>query len=107
MADVEVTGAATSVEADVGDEVVLRLPENATTGYIWSVQSIGGGLTLVADTMVPGGAAPGAAGARVMRMRVVGASGAELVLRLGRPWESEPAEERRIAVMVKGMPHQR
>lgn len=101
MAEIEVTGDATSVEADVGDEVVLRLPENATTGYVWSVGSMGGGLTLVADTMVPGGEAPGAAGARVMRMRVVGTSGTEVVLRLGRPWEPEPAEERRIAVRVK------
>ena len=102
MAEIEVTGDATAVEASVGDEVVLRLPENATTGYVWSVYSIGDGLTLVADTMVPGGDAPGTAGARVMRMRVVGAKATEVILRLGRPWESEPAEERRIAIAVKG-----
>jgi inhibitor of cysteine peptidase len=101
MAEVEVTGDATAVEADVGDEVVLRLPENATTGYVWSVHSMGDGLTLVGDTMAPGGDAPGAAGARVMRMRVVGMRGTEVVLRLGRPWEPGPAEERRIAIEVK------
>lgn len=96
------TGDATTVAADVGDEVVLRLPENATTGYVWSVHSMGDGLMPVADTTVPGAKAPGAAGMRVMRMRVVGPRGTEVVLRLGRPWESEPAEERRIAVAVKG-----
>lgn len=95
------TGGAATVEAGVGDEVVLRLPENATTGYVWSVQSMGDGLTLVDDTMVPGGDAPGAAGARVMRIRVAGAGSTEVVLHLGRPWELGPAEERRIAIRVK------
>lgn len=101
MVEVEVTGDAAAVEAGVGDEVVLRLPENATTGYVWSVRSMGDGLMLVDDTMVPGRGAPGAAGARVMRMRVVGAGDTEVIVRLGRPWESEPAEERRIAIRVK------
>jgi predicted secreted protein len=37
------------VSMSVGDTVTLRLPENATTGYVWSVSSLGAGLALEED----------------------------------------------------------
>lgn len=116
VAQVEVTSDA-QVEVGVGDEVVIRLPENATTGYVWSVHSVGDGLTLVEDTMVPpspaggtppdrsrfpeGIAPPGAGGERFVRVRATAPTRTEVVLRLARPWETEPLQERHVAVAVR------
>lgn len=101
MGRVEVTDAGT-VEAGVGDEVVIRLPENATTGYVWTVTVTG--LELVDDEMVPPGAdkGVGAAGERLVRVRAVAPGRGEVVLRLGRAWEQTPVEERRVVVLVCG-----
>ena len=91
-----------SVEVGVGDEVVIRLPENATTGYVWSVHTAGDGLELVQDSMVPPDvAAPGAGGERFVRVRATAPTHAEVVLRLARPWEGEPIQERRVTVTVR------
>ena len=53
-----------TVELAAGSLVTLRLRENPTTGYRWSMQSTGG-LELVGDRYEPGGAV-GAAGVRVV-----------------------------------------
>jgi inhibitor of cysteine peptidase len=115
MTQVEVTGDA-EVEVGVGDEVVIRLPENATTGYVWTVHAVGNGLSLVEDTMVPpspaggtppdmarfpeGIAPPGAGGERFVRVRATTPARADVVLRLARPWEPEPVQQRRVTVTV-------
>lgn len=132
MAEIEISGpgderAAAAVEVGVGDEVVIRLPENATTGYVWSVQSVDDGLELVEDVMVPAGGAaepggaadrpatpatspgatspglapPGAGGEHVVRLRATAPSRADVVLHLGRSWEPTPAQQRRITVTVR------
>lgn len=49
MAEVEVRDAVTA-ELEVGDEVVIRLPENPTTGYAWSIESMDDGLLLTGDS---------------------------------------------------------
>lgn len=101
MAEVELTGSGTA-EVDPGDEVVVRLPENASTGYLWSVVSVGAGLELVGDaTAPPAGGGPGAAGERVVRLRAAAPGRAVVLLRLARPWEPAPAEERQVTVTVR------
>jgi inhibitor of cysteine peptidase len=105
VAEVEVTGDA-EVEVGVGDEVVIRLPENATTGYVWSVRSVGEGLEVLEDTMVPagglseGGAPPGAGGERFVRVRATAPTRADVALQLARPWEDEPMQELRVTVVA-------
>jgi inhibitor of cysteine peptidase len=108
MAEVQVTGdpeADTEVDAEVtvsvGDDVVIRLPENATTGYVWTVHAVGDGLELVEDTMVPPGVvAPGADGERLVRVRATAPTRADVVLRLARPWEAEPVQAQRVTVVA-------
>lgn len=100
MGQVEVTGA-DAVEVGVGDEVVIRLPENATTGYVWSA-AVGEGLELVGDEMAPPEGGVGATGERLFRVRAVAPGRGEVLLRLGRVWETAPTEERHVAVTVTG-----
>jgi predicted secreted protein len=95
MTEIEVSTSGT-VTADVGDVVVIRLPENSTTGYAWSV--IADGLDVVRNEFVPIGGSVGAAGQRQIDLRVVKNGAADVVLRLERPWEDRPVDERRITV---------
>jgi inhibitor of cysteine peptidase len=101
MADIEVREAGSTVKATAGDRVVVRLPENATTGYQWSVAELGDGLEVESSELVlPTDVKPGAAGERVVSVRLGQTGRTRLVLHLKRQWESEPLE--RFHVDVEG-----
>ena len=103
MVEVEASDGAV-IALNVYDEVVVRLPENATTGYLWSAAVDGANVDVVDDRSVPprAGAGAGAAGERLIRLRANAPGAATVTLRLGRAWESAPAEERRMTVNVAG-----
>ena len=109
MAEVEATDGG-AVDMRVGDEIVLRVAENGTTGYRWSVEVTGAQVEIVDDRSVPPGdldtgrPAPGAAGKRLIRVRAVVAGTTVVTLRLARPWETAAAEERRVEFTVAGRP---
>lgn len=108
IAEIVVTKTGTSTVAAVGDEILVQLPENATTGYRWSVERVSGSLEVVSSELaLPGagtGAAPvpGAGGQRLVRLAVVapGLGAAELVL--SRSWETSSLE--RFEVEVRAQP---
>lgn len=88
-----------------GDEVVVRLPENPTTGYRWQVTPSGvGELALLEERFVPGSgnAGVGASGDRVLRFqgRKQGEVKLEAVLR--REWDPPQAnvQRREFAIVV-------
>jgi inhibitor of cysteine peptidase len=90
-----------------GEEVVIRLAENPTTGYRWQLTHSGTGeLALLEDRFVPGtggDAGLGASGDRVLRYQ--GRKGGEVrvdaVLR--RSWDPpEASTQRRQFVIVVG-----
>ncbi len=109
MSEVELVEGAAAVALDPGDVLVVRLPENATTGYLWHART-GEGLTLLDDepdepdeTDHPERAmrAPGAGRTRTLRFRADSTGSWRLDLRLSRPWEDESAQERRVDVTVR------
>jgi inhibitor of cysteine peptidase len=79
-----------AVEIAAGEELVLRLPENATTGYRWSVDpgSLGSALSLLSSSYEPGGPGVGAGGVRTVRLVATGAGTTQLRLSLSRAWET-------------------
>ncbi|WP_165865676.1 protease inhibitor I42 family protein [Vallicoccus soli] len=89
------------VDVAVGDVLVVRLAEQATTGYAWQAD-VPDGLALVTDAAVPGGPAPGAAGARLLRLRADRPGSYEVGLRLQRAWEAAPLQRRGLTVRVSG-----
>lgn len=101
MTDIEVAASGAVVNATPGDRIVVRLPENASTGYQWSVAELGAAVEIESDELLlPGTQAPGAAGQRVLRLRPRGPGQTRVVLRLQRRWEPEPVDRFEFDVIV-------
>ena len=95
----------TSVEATVGDSLVIALPENGTTGYQWNVSATGDAVVVDSDEFAPPeSGAPGATGRRMVTLRATRPGNAVVTMRLERPWETLAAKRRRLAVTVRPSP---
>jgi predicted secreted protein len=73
----------------VGEELVVRLPENRTTGYRWHLALPAGALSLDGDSYeaeAPG--RPGSGGTRTFRLRATQPGTHRLGAALRRSWES-------------------
>jgi inhibitor of cysteine peptidase len=115
MAEVRIApgaGPGGGVDVQVGDVLAVDLPENPTTGYVWSVAGLPGVLgELPGDRAGPeqdaeqdDARSAGAAGRRVLRFAAREAGTGELTLRHGRPWQSGSGEELRIPIRVEAAP---
>jgi inhibitor of cysteine peptidase len=84
-----------------GDRILLRLPENPTTGFRWA-GPIPDFLTTLRDDN-ESGAGPGAAGVRVIEFIAAAAGSAELTLRCSREWDlaATPIDQFSVSVEVK------
>jgi inhibitor of cysteine peptidase len=85
----------------VGQEAVLRLPENRTTGYRWQVSAPDG--VQVEDggfEPAPSGA-PGAGGTRTFRLRATVAGTHPVTAGLRRSWESGGAAPGDLAYRLR------
>jgi inhibitor of cysteine peptidase len=92
-----------AVTAHVGDTVVVRLAENPSTGFTWTIAITGAGV-VVADYSPAGGSdpRPGAPGQRTFVLNATTAGDADVVLTLARPWEAGAASQtRRLRVTVE------
>ena len=88
-----------TVEVSVGGVLTVRLQENPTTGYSWSVDAVSG-LEQVGDTFEAGSAAIGAAGVRVLRFRATRPGLHELRLKNWREWEGESSVANRFGAHI-------
>lgn len=89
-----------TVALAAGQALVLRLEENPTTGYQWSVTS-SGNLRLEANDFVPAcGPAVGASGLRCQRWRAQGAGTHPLELVYRRAWEPIEKAIGRFEILV-------
>lgn len=86
-----------TVTVGAGDTIVVRLPENPSTGFRWEFA----GAVAVSDDFVGGPPAmPGAGGERVIRF-VAPASGMLTIhAELRRAWEKDAAPQSRFEVIV-------
>jgi inhibitor of cysteine peptidase len=102
MARVEVGPDDDTVEASVGDSVVITLTENGTTGYQWTVDSDSDHAVVESNEYAPPGrAAPGAAGQRVVKLAAQRPGSARVRLHLKRPWEEDAAEHRDLTIVIR------
>jgi inhibitor of cysteine peptidase len=94
------------IEARLGDEIVLQLPENATTGYRWHIDRADGlAEKQIAHQQVDSKPGPnpqfGRGGIREFRFTVNGPATARLELKRWREWEGESSVLERFAVDIK------
>jgi len=95
-----------SFQLAIGEELILRLPENPTTGYVWRfTQSGTGALRQVDDRYVakaePSGPAPGAGGHHQATFIGEKKGGLQLEATEGREWESsDQSVQRRVYTIV-------
>jgi Zn-dependent peptidase ImmA (M78 family)/predicted secreted protein len=95
------------LEVTVGDEIVVSLPENRTTGYRWNVEDAGDGLVVVGDGFVRGDETQiGAAGRRnlVFLASEEGVSEQRLLLQRKMRELSPPREQLSINATVRLTP---
>jgi predicted secreted protein len=97
------------VEVRQGGLLRLRLPENPTTGYQWTMAAdnpaVSALLSLVRkDFVAPTGGAAGASGERELVFAAQAAGGARLRLVLKRPWLADTEADRRFEIGVTVVP---
>ena len=103
MADVEVRTSGAHISVSQSDRIVVRLPENATTGYQWSVTEIGEALQVQSNEfLIPGQITPGGAGERIVKVLARRAGKARVALDLKRRWEQKPIDHFEVEVNVSG-----
>jgi inhibitor of cysteine peptidase len=91
-----------TVTARPGDEIVVRLAENATTGYRWEVDRAEGPILPVADEYhLDPDVQFGSGGTRELRLRATGPGTARLELKHWQPWEGEASVVDRFRTQVE------
>jgi inhibitor of cysteine peptidase len=103
MATIQVTIAeeGTSIEAAVGDTMVLRLPDNPTTGYRWELEPVTGeSMVLDASGYQPSGGAIGSVGVATWTLHATAAGTTLIGAKRWRPWEGDASVLARFAVTV-------
>ena len=101
--------AAEFTDADAGgsrsvasaDRIVVRLPENPTTGYRWRPEVDGSRLELLDDDFRAGSEQVGAGGEHTFVFRTLRPGPAALRLVRGRSWESAVAEDFQVQLHIE------
>lgn len=96
------------VEAVVGDVILVRLTENPTTGYRWSLESVEGSLLAIEDDtfVLDSGPQTGSGGTRRFQFCATAAGTTPIHLKHWREWAGEDSVTERYAVQVRvGLAH--
>jgi predicted secreted protein len=86
-----------------GDSLVVRLPEQGTTGYVWMVDALPEGTQVAIDDVeLESPLRPGASGIRRLELRI-GAHPGDVVLTKRQPWNPESEiDSFEVSVQVRG-----
>ncbi len=103
MLELDETEAGKTIELAAGDTVEIRLSENATTGYRWTLRSID---TLICEVVMEErhGAAttvPGASGSHVWQLKAIQAGVCEIEIAYGRPWQADESPARTFKIKLR------
>jgi inhibitor of cysteine peptidase len=112
MTAIEVTAVddGKTVTARPGDEIVVVLPENATTGYRWQLDQSGDLVRLLSDGYREAAAADdeepvfGRGGLREFRFAVDGSGVGTVSLKHWREWEGDSSVTQRVSFTVDVAP---
>jgi predicted secreted protein len=90
------------LRVEEGEAFEVALDEPAATGHRWQLADAGEGIAVLDERHEPPSPATGlgAAGRRVVKLRVAGTGHHVLKFVLVRPWETRPAAEHDVVVDV-------
>jgi inhibitor of cysteine peptidase len=89
-----------AVEMAVGDELLVKLAENRTTGYRWDVRSDGSPACTTLNDEAVAGRRPGEAGIHIWRFAAVATGQATIDIVHKRTWEQQGVQEFTLSVTV-------
>lgn len=96
-----VVTAAGPVTVKPGEELLVALASNPTTGYSWAAAVSGAAVTAEGSAYrAPSGAALGAGGEQILAFEAVRAGTATITLSYRRPWEKGKKAARTVVVTV-------
>ncbi len=92
-----------TVLARSGDQLVLRLDENPTTGYLWVLEGDVGPVLEVLDAQYVQTAAAGIGGGgqRVWTLKAKNTGSVGLLMKLRRAWEGDKSIVKRFEVTIQ------
>ena len=93
----------TTVEVALGDAVVVRLEENPTTGFRWTIDAVAGGSVAVADDDFEpaNGGGIGAGGWRTLTFSATQPGSSRIDLKRWRDFEGDASVVERFSVTVR------
>ncbi len=86
-----------------GDAVQIRLPENATTGYRWAIDSYDAALfeQPTEEARYPSGGAVGSGGEMIFAFKAKAPGKGQIALKNGRAWEGAAGVAKRFRITVQ------
>jgi inhibitor of cysteine peptidase len=94
-----------SLDAHVGDTLLLRLPENATTGYRWSFDGLDTTIASARDgDYARSSGAVGSGGEVTWTLTAIAPGTTKLRLKLWREWEGDSSIKKRFEVTLSVEP---
>jgi predicted secreted protein len=82
-----------------GNRIKVQLAENATTGYLWKINSLDEKhLHFTEKEYEISGEAVGAGGMRTFYIEVINKGISELLITLGNPWENDTIDTFRVTI---------
>lgn len=95
-----------SFDLHVGSPVVIRLPENPTTGYRWNIDQLDDSIVSVegSEFSQNPGSGVGGGGLRTIRLRPTGVGITRLALKNKRPWEADASAVGQFEVTLRIFP---
>lgn len=87
------------------DSILIQLPENPTTGYLWATDPTDEAIVAPeGSTFAPAGSGAGAGGTRTMCYVATGAGTVDIRLKLWRAWEGENSVIDRFGATITVQP---
>jgi inhibitor of cysteine peptidase len=92
-----------SIEAQVGDRIIVSLDENPTTGFRWAIDKSDDDVVALVSSeyAVASGSRMGGGGQRVVTFKARQAGVAAIHLKLWREWEGDQSITQRFAVTLR------
>jgi inhibitor of cysteine peptidase len=91
-----------TIEVTQGDTIEIRLPENPTTGFQWTVEEVDENILALqsSEYVLPKDPEIGEGGTRVVRFQAKQAGSGEVTLKYWREWEGDSSIIKRFKINV-------